>query len=96
MEINYNYRRQCFCGNETLQSRPKRPESECNTKCPGDPNKICGGEWRMNVFETEFNSNYILGLVWETLLTLFYINKKLKHNMKSLGYNYIYNCCTFP
>jgi len=43
---------QCFCGNSNISSTYDAPNSECNSRCSGDSNQICGGVWRMNVYET--------------------------------------------
>merc|ERR1719347_354020 len=46
------YRKQCFCGNNAPPSSTIRPKKECSYKCTGDKKQICGGSWRMNVYET--------------------------------------------
>ena len=42
---------QCFCGNTAPPFSAVAPEEECNKVCPGDQNQMCGGTWRMNVFQ---------------------------------------------
>ena len=42
------YSEDCFCGNK----RPTETATNCNMKCAGDQNQICGGVWAMNVFST--------------------------------------------
>ena len=45
---------QCFCGN----SYGKYGESKnCNMKCSGNPNEICGGLWAMSVYSTKETNN---------------------------------------
>jgi len=43
---------QCYCGNSNISSTWHAPASECNMPCSGNSNEICGGNMRMNVFET--------------------------------------------
>ena len=42
----------CFCGNTPPPSSVIRPDNECDKECPGSPDELCGGGWRMNVFNT--------------------------------------------
>ena len=42
---------QCFCGHVAPPSDLIVEESQCKKKCSGDGNLICGGSWRMNVYE---------------------------------------------
>jgi len=42
----------CFCGNTKPSADKLRPMSQCNMKCAGDSSQMCGGSWRMNVYET--------------------------------------------
>ncbi|XP_078696559.1 sushi, von Willebrand factor type A, EGF and pentraxin domain-containing protein 1-like isoform X3 [Branchiostoma floridae x Branchiostoma belcheri] len=50
------YSRQCFCGSrdDFLGIGGRRPESECNKRCPGrtTADEMCGGSWRMSVYRT--------------------------------------------
>ncbi|XP_052245586.1 multiple epidermal growth factor-like domains protein 10 [Dreissena polymorpha] len=41
--------RHCLCGN-ALYSSTQKPESECSFICPGDRSKICGADWRINLY----------------------------------------------
>jgi len=43
---------QCFCGNTNISSSWNAPASDCNTPCSGNSEEICGGAWRMNIYET--------------------------------------------
>ena len=40
----------CYCGNDDSKFIPA-PSSECDSPCSGDQNQICGGAWRLNVFQ---------------------------------------------
>ncbi|XP_052224320.1 CUB and sushi domain-containing protein 3-like [Dreissena polymorpha] len=42
------YRLWCFCGNSL--NATKTQESHCNSDCPGDRSKKCGGYWRISVY----------------------------------------------
>lgn len=46
--------RQCFAGN-TL-GYAKKPETDCNKKCTGNDQQICGGSWRNSVYLTSTSS----------------------------------------
>lgn len=35
--------RQCFCGYKVESTSVKADESQCNTDCPADGSKKCGG-----------------------------------------------------
>ena len=42
------YSRQCFCGD----TAPIITATNCNMKCDGNRDQICGGYWAMNVYST--------------------------------------------
>ena len=44
------YADECFCGNAIVPEIPK-PNSECDYPCTGNSSQICGGFWRMNIYE---------------------------------------------
>ena len=44
--------RNCFCGNTAPPDTKIVAHTDCNTRCTGDVNQMCGGSWRMNVFST--------------------------------------------
>ncbi|XP_018325913.1 xylosyltransferase oxt isoform X2 [Agrilus planipennis] len=46
------YANECFCGTDKPPSSAKLPDSSCNMKCSGNVNKVCGGYFTINVFET--------------------------------------------
>ena len=48
--------KECYCGNTPPAEEDLTKESDCNRKCPGDSSKICGGSWKMNVYETGYES----------------------------------------
>ncbi|KAH3719842.1 uncharacterized protein LOC127855453 [Dreissena polymorpha] len=39
---------ECCCGDSL--NADKKPDSECNSVCPGDLSKTCGGPFRMSVY----------------------------------------------
>ena len=41
----------CFCG-DTLP-RKKSKVTDCNMKCAGNKDQMCGGRWRNNVYEVK-------------------------------------------
>ena len=53
---------ECHCGESDDNFLPS-PSHECNMPCLGQPDKLCGGSWRMNVFlnknETFSDENFI-------------------------------------
>ena len=46
------YGKECFCGNDSHNFQIV-PDSQCNMKCSGNKDEICGGSWRMNVYSVE-------------------------------------------
>ncbi|XP_018787880.1 PREDICTED: xylosyltransferase oxt [Bactrocera latifrons] len=46
------YATECFCGADAPPLSAKLPDSSCNMKCSGDPKRLCGGYFSMNVYET--------------------------------------------
>ena len=44
------YAGECFCGN-TINPKILKPTTDCNKVCTGDSSQICGGTWRMNIYE---------------------------------------------
>ncbi|KAL4707701.1 hypothetical protein ACJJTC_014882 [Scirpophaga incertulas] len=49
------YGSECFCGENLPLLSSKINEDLCDMKCSGDPSKICGGYFTMNVMETGLN-----------------------------------------
>ena len=49
------YGKECFCGNEEPPVCLARPEEECNMKCPGNQDEMCGGKRRMNIYKQGFD-----------------------------------------
>ena len=43
---------ECFCGNAPPPSDIIVDDNQCNHGCGGNQDLICGGHWRMNVYET--------------------------------------------
>ena len=46
------YGRECFCGNNPPPADTIVDESDCDWKCSGDHDLMCGALWRMNVYST--------------------------------------------
>lgn len=48
----------CYCGDDPYQYGPEdvgdfyKQAYDCNYACIGDSNQICGGFWRLSVYET--------------------------------------------
>ncbi|KAH9882217.1 hypothetical protein J1614_001389 [Plenodomus biglobosus] len=50
--MEYSY--QCFCDNMVrMGGKPASSESECSTKCAGNPDQICGGPSRLSVWSSQ-------------------------------------------
>merc|ERR1712168_1389457 len=47
---------ECWCGDSAAEERVTA-DSECSSPCTGDPNQICGGPWRLNVFPVAGDSS---------------------------------------
>jgi len=46
------YSNQCYCGNSTaLNAAVLKPDSDCNTACAGDNTVMCGGGWRLSMYD---------------------------------------------
>ena len=41
----------CFCGHNPPPTSSRVSQSECSRNCPGNRQEICGGRWRMNVYD---------------------------------------------
>ena len=53
---------ECFCGRKAPSSDLIVEESQCNKRCSGDALLVCGGTWRMNVYE--------IGKSWDPVLQI--------------------------
>lgn len=42
---------ECHCGDDPLAYQ-NGPENRCNKRCYGDSEQICGGEWRLSMYNT--------------------------------------------
>ncbi|XP_062608878.1 uncharacterized protein LOC134270660 [Saccostrea cucullata] len=40
----------CWCSNY-FKTRVPKPDSDCNMKCTGNSDQICGGAWRLSVYK---------------------------------------------
>jgi len=65
-EKGFNYvglqnKRECFCGNK-MRNYAKKPDRDCDQRCPGNSSQACGGYWRQNIWEWKevgkFGFNY--------------------------------------
>ncbi|KAJ3115727.1 hypothetical protein HDU96_000139 [Phlyctochytrium bullatum] len=45
------YAGECYCDNRIAMDRA--PEAECNRTCPGAPDTICGGNFRLSVYSVQ-------------------------------------------
>ncbi|KAK4213652.1 WSC domain-containing protein [Rhypophila decipiens] len=45
------YYTECYCGNGLAPGSAPAPETDCSFPCAGNSNELCGGDWRINVFE---------------------------------------------
>ena len=45
------YKTQFFCGDNLPVMKSK--DSDCNTRCAGNKDQICGGGWRNSVYEAK-------------------------------------------
>uniref|UniRef100_A0A1B6JWP9 Uncharacterized protein n=1 Tax=Homalodisca liturata TaxID=320908 RepID=A0A1B6JWP9_9HEMI len=46
----YSY--ECFCSSSKPPEYKRAPDNQCDTKCAGDKNRICGGTNRLSVYST--------------------------------------------
>ena len=53
---------QCFCGTVLPAAAIKRP-GECTTVCPGDHSEMCGGSWRINIFDVPGKFTVLLYII---------------------------------
>lgn len=49
----------CYCGNTPNPQAVKAPSSQCNLPCPGNSSEICGGDYRMSLYNTSCNGPFI-------------------------------------
>merc|ERR1712050_150773 len=42
---------ECWCGNDYPAEEFQAPMAECSTVCSGDDSQLCGGRWRINIFD---------------------------------------------
>lgn len=48
--VEYGF--ECFCSHNPPPNARTKPDSHCNTPCPGDPTETCGGGWLISVYRT--------------------------------------------
>jgi len=51
----------CLCGNDAPDASLIRDSKECNHRCAGDKTEICGGPWRMNIYQENCRLSYVSG-----------------------------------
>jgi len=51
----------CLCGNDAPDASLIRDPKECNHRCSGDKTQICGGPWRMNIYQENCRLSYVSG-----------------------------------
>ena len=64
---------ECHCGKSASRILPAQT-STCNYQCTGNKTQICGGHWRINIYQnyrksqtgTELNTNQILSTNYKT------------------------------
>lgn len=42
----------CLCSDQEPQEQLHTTDAECQKKCSGDSNKMCGNDWRVAVYRT--------------------------------------------
>ncbi|XP_062608867.1 uncharacterized protein LOC134270643 [Saccostrea cucullata] len=87
------YSHQCFCGDFLSTNIPK-PERECNMKCSGNKNQMCGGHYRMNIYRNlNYNQEHLIHLgCYQDQPTRTLAGKKTKS--KSMTIETCKNICT--
>ena len=45
----------CFCGKKIAERGKRIRRTRCNSICPGNRNKWCGGSWAMNIYQNNGN-----------------------------------------
>ncbi|XP_033112682.1 WSC domain-containing protein ARB_07867-like [Anneissia japonica] len=53
MYAGLQYGKECFCGGNTYSKYGRVPDTNCNVKCAGNSQEICGGTWKISVYATE-------------------------------------------
>lgn len=56
--IDYCFSINCFCGSQVPGIDQKVVDTDCDTECLGDPNKTCGGEDRIQIYDLMSNIIY--------------------------------------
>ncbi|KAL8691510.1 MAG: hypothetical protein Q9218_003276 [Villophora microphyllina] len=44
------YYRECYCGNDLKDGSVPAPSTDCKYPCTGDKSEICGGDYRLNLY----------------------------------------------
>ena len=58
------YGNQCLCSNTPPPQEKVIKTSRCSYKCPADSASMCGGSWKLNVYETGEKIGHSLEISW--------------------------------
>jgi len=55
-----SHKSECFCDIQPPNyiRSPLLEDNQCNATCPGDNNQLCGGTWKMGVFDNGLNREF--------------------------------------
>ena len=42
----------CYCGNTLVNQPTSASPDDCSINCAGNPQEICGGNWRINIYSS--------------------------------------------
>ncbi|KAK4124797.1 WSC-domain-containing protein, partial [Parathielavia appendiculata] len=45
------YYTECYCGNVLMPGAEPAADADCKYPCAGNANELCGGDWRLNLYE---------------------------------------------
>ncbi|CZR50423.1 uncharacterized protein PAC_00295 [Phialocephala subalpina] len=51
--------RECYCGNTLMPGSVPAPSTDCKYACDGNSSEICGGDWRLNVYQFNIVTNTV-------------------------------------
>jgi glucan endo-1,3-alpha-glucosidase len=50
---------ECYCSNQVSTYGLAQSDSDCNMKCLGNKNEVCGGNWRLSVYRSPTAPQYL-------------------------------------